>query len=463
MNKTLLLIICDFLLLNLLALTRWEKAEPEQPQPQIATSSNEGQKSKDDDLVDAMKLSLEDERAQRDSLAQKLQSTELTLQQKEQNLSQLQTEKSQLASNLTETQKSAQELAQKVEAASRDAMVSKERLAQMQKDLEQRQREAEEQRKALTQLEQQHNQAREKIENLNVAVKVAEQEKALYRERVESLKSEVEVERLERQKVQETAKQLAEGVGTIAEKTGEMTREIRENRPINANTLFSEFLANRVSTQFTTVRKAFIGGSKTETKDSRTIFVTDGKDTYAVLHVDDTPFPIRLMGPDYEKIQVTMSHGGFKATGQRLHFLSVDPRIVAIPVNAEQVKAAGVKVYTTALEPFKFPDAVLISNGGEGYGEAPFRLDPALPSYVQLENRLVKRLFGNFSPSRGDLVLSRTGELLGIMANSDYCAVINNFLPAKTVTTGDNVTSQKTSEVFLQLTGRLERLPLKLQ
>ena len=28
MNKTLLLILCDFLLLNLLALTRWEKAEP---------------------------------------------------------------------------------------------------------------------------------------------------------------------------------------------------------------------------------------------------------------------------------------------------------------------------------------------------------------------------------------------------------------------------------------------------
>ena len=32
MNKTLLLIICDFLLLNLLALTRWEKAEPTRPQ-----------------------------------------------------------------------------------------------------------------------------------------------------------------------------------------------------------------------------------------------------------------------------------------------------------------------------------------------------------------------------------------------------------------------------------------------
>ena len=36
MNKTLLLIMCDFLLLNLLALTRWEKAEPSQMQLETA-------------------------------------------------------------------------------------------------------------------------------------------------------------------------------------------------------------------------------------------------------------------------------------------------------------------------------------------------------------------------------------------------------------------------------------------
>ena len=36
MNRTLLLILCDFLLLNLLALTRWEKAEPSRPaQPPV--------------------------------------------------------------------------------------------------------------------------------------------------------------------------------------------------------------------------------------------------------------------------------------------------------------------------------------------------------------------------------------------------------------------------------------------
>jgi hypothetical protein len=43
MNRTLLLIICDFLLLNLLALTRWEKAEPasakQPPVPELSANA----------------------------------------------------------------------------------------------------------------------------------------------------------------------------------------------------------------------------------------------------------------------------------------------------------------------------------------------------------------------------------------------------------------------------------------
>ena len=120
------------------------------------------------------------------------------------------------------------------------------------------------------------------------------------------------------------------------------------------------------------------------------------------------------------------------------------------------------KVYPTALEPFKFPEAVLVNGGGKGYGEVGFKLDASQPSYVRVDNRFFKRLFGDFAPSRGDLVLSKTGELLGIMVNSDYCAVVNNFLPNKTITLGD-VSSQHTSDLLNALAGRKLALPLKLQ
>ncbi len=464
MNKTLLLIMCDFLLLNLLALTRWEKAEPpsQQQAPVPAMQDGRNLASKDQDLVDVMKLSLEDERTQREQLSQQLQQTQSTLQSREQNLAQLQSERTQLSSSLSETQRQAQELAQKVESASRDAAVSRERLAQMQRDLEQRQAEADRQRQQLTDLEKQQSEARERIESLNVAVKVSEQEKQMLRETATSLKGQVEAERQERLKVQETTVQLAQGVGHMAEQSTALTKEIRDNRPINANTLYSDFLANRVQTTFTANRGSFLGPVN-RTKETRTIFVTDGKQTYALLHVDDTPFSIREAGPDWERISATFAKGGFQGTASSINFLAVDPRIVVLPVEPQQATAIGAKVYELAVDPFRFSDVVLISNGGAGYGEVSFRLDPTLPNFVRVDNRLMKRLFGDFAPSRGDLVLSKTGELLGIMVNNDYCVILNSFTPLKTIKTGDAVKDQHTGAIFEGILNRLHRLPFKLQ
>jgi len=464
MNKTLLLVICDFLLLNLLALTRWEAAEPPRPQqsPVPAVGSGANAATKSQDMVDVMKLSLEDERAQREQMVQQLQSTQTSLQEREQNLNALQNEKVKLASTLTETQRTAQELAQRVDSATQEATMSKERLAQLQRDLEQRQAESERQKQQLAQLEQAQAEARQKIENLNVAVKVAEQEKLLLRENAESLKTQVESERQDRLKAQETTGQLAQGVGQLAKQSNDLTTEIRENRPINANTLFNEFLANRVQTTFTASRASLFGPGN-RTKEAKTIFVADGKQVYALLHIDDTPFVLRERSSDLEKLAVNFSKGSYSGAASDVRFLSVDFRIVAIPVDSAQVKALNVKVYQTALEPFKFPEAVLISNGGSGYGEVAFKLDPDESNYVRMDNRLMKRLFGDFATSSGDLVLSKTGELLGIMVNHDYCVVINNFLPTKTIRTGDHIIDQHTGSTFDELYARLLSRPLKLQ
>ncbi len=463
MNKTLLLIICDFLLLNLLALTRWEDAEPPRPSaPSVATKPSDGTATKDQDLLDVMKLSLEDERAQREQTLQQLQSTQDTLKNREQNLSQLEKEKTTLAANLDQTQLKAAELTQKIETVTADATMSKERLAQLQRDLEQREAEAARQKAELAKLSTEQAQARERIENLSVAVKVAEQEKTLLRETADTLKTQVQAERTERLKVQETTTQLAQGVGQLAEKSTELTKEIRDNRPINANTLFKEFLDNRVKTQIIAERPGLFGKS-TKKSDTHTVFITDGKATYALLHFNDTPFSFIEQTFDWEKLTVEFSKGAYKGQAGALQFLSSDPRIIVLPVDAQQVAALGVKVYNLALDPNKFPDALLISNGGAGYGEVMFKLDASQPGYVKMDTRLMKRLFGDFSPSRGDLVLSKTGELLGIMANSDYCVVVNNFVTSRTIKTGEKIADQQTSKVFDHLVARWRALPLRLQ
>ena len=462
MNKTLLLILCDFLLLNLLALTRWEKAEParakQPPVPQMTATAA----TKDQDLVETMKLSLADERTTREQLTQKLSATESTLASREQNLTQLQADQTKLAATLSATQRTAADLGQKFAAATQDATLTKEELARIQRELEDKRTEAERQKQALAALAASQAEARQKIEGLTVAVQVAEQEKRLLRETADTLKTQVEAERSDRLKAQAATTQLAQGVGQLAEKSGELTKEIRDNRPINANVLFSDFLANRVTTLFTAVRSGLFGPATRE-KQAATILVTDGAKIYALLHLDDTPFPLSEDSLDWEKITAEFTKPpAYRSRAAALQFLSLDPRVLVLPVDPVQAAALGVKVYPTALEPFKFTEAVLVNGGGKGYGEVGFKLDASQPSYVRVDNRFFKRLFGDFAPSRGDLVLSKTGELLGIMVNSDYCAVVNNFLPNKTITLGD-VSSQHTSDLLNALAGRKLALPLKLQ
>jgi hypothetical protein len=475
MNKTLLLIICDFLLLNLLALTRWEEAIPADPQPtaaQLSATAPEGSApaSKDDDLVSLMKMSLEDERAQRDQTLAHLQATEQQLQQRDrllqerdqlirqrdQNLATLEADRATLTATLTETRQDAAALARRYDLAARDATASKDRLAQLQRDLEQTQAEAERRKQEAEKLAQEQAAAREKIENLNVAVKVAEQEKIILRQTAETLKEQVQAEREERVKALETTTQLAQGVGQLAEKSTALTQEIRENRPINANTLFSEFLANRVQTAFVLRRPAPFGKSFTSSRDAQTVLVRDGGNIHAILHVDDTPFTFRETNPDWTQVHAAFVKDGARTPVAAINFLSLDPRLVTLPLTEQEAAALGAKIYETALDPFKFPEAVLISSGGKGYAELPFKLDPAQPGYVKMDKPF-------FSSLRGDLVISKTGELLGIMVNSSYCAVINNFLPARTLPTGDDVPDRKTSETLNALTARVRTLPMKLQ
>jgi hypothetical protein len=76
MNKTLLLIIVDFLFLNLIALTRWEKAEPiHQRQPPVPEMAGKGgsMPPRDQDLVELMRLSLADEQKVREQTSTQLQ------------------------------------------------------------------------------------------------------------------------------------------------------------------------------------------------------------------------------------------------------------------------------------------------------------------------------------------------------------------------------------------------------
>jgi hypothetical protein len=463
MNKTLLLFIVDFLFLNLIALTRWEKSEPARPRQPPVNEISANTVSKDQDLVEAMRQSLADEQLSQQALEQKLASQDSTLSSRERALGQLQSDSLKLTAQLVDTQKSQADLSLKYQAQTQENSLTRSQLAQLQRELEDKKAESDRQKQSLAALEKQQADARKQIEGLTVAVAVGEHEKQQLTEKADELQGQVQTERTERIKVEQATNQLAQGVGELAQNSGELTKEIRDNRPITANILFNDFLANRVDTTFTATRKGLFGTTD-RNKDTKTIFTTDGKQVYALVEIEDTAFSLREINADWEKVTAQFAGpSNYRTSGSTIEFLQADPRVVVIPVDAQQVSALGVKVYPLAADPFKFPEAVLISSGGKGYGELGFKLDADHRGYVRVDNRLFKRLFGDFATSSGDLVFSKSGELLGIMVNSDYCLLLGDFTPTVSIPAGEDKPTQHLGSLLDSLSARVMQMPVELQ
>ena len=75
----------------------------------------------------------------------------------------------------------------------------------------------------------------------------------------------------------------------------------------------------------------------------------------------------------------------------------------------------------------------------------------------------MKGLFGKFNPSRGDLVFSRTGDLLGIMVNGTYCLMLHEFAAAGTLQFGKDARGQHTATILAEMFSYVFQLPSKLQ
>jgi hypothetical protein len=120
-------------------------------------------------------------------------------------------------------------------------------------------------------------------------------------------------------------------------------------------------------------------------------------------------------------------------------------------------------VYHISGDPFKFQDAVLVGAGEGYYGECKFQIDVKTPDYVRLDRSVLRGLFGKFNPSRGDLVFSRTGELLGIMANDTYCLVIRKFDSTATFQLNKSLRAQNLTDTLAYYYASITKLPGELQ
>ncbi len=476
MNRSILIVICDFLLVTLVAFSNFESEDARKVETSVSPAPRQTDGSKD--VVGTLKIALEDEKQSREKLTQDLRAQEQAVAEREQRIKefqanlrkteeqakQIEQQRASLAQQFASVQTNLKDVQSQLTAASTENVLSKERLKELEADLKRREQEAATLQQKLSDTERAAQAAMAEKQQLTAKLQVSEVEKNLTREQVAELRSTVAVEREEKAKLQAHATVLATNVATLAAKSTELTQEIRDNRAQAPNAIFSQFLSNRITARFEATRSGLFGRDVVKDKVSQCIMFTEGSQIFALFHVDDTPLMIWNPGTDWNKITTVLERGQTRYGGVRLSFLAQDPRIVVIPVGEPQAKQYGVKIYKAAADPFKFQEAVIVGATEGYYGECRFQIDAATPQhYVKVDRNRLKGLFGKFNPSRGDLVFTKGGELLGIMVNGEYCAVLNQVTPTRTIQLGDTVASQQTGQMLSQLYDRVFQMPLKLQ
>ncbi|HWY74737.1 MAG TPA: hypothetical protein VN281_03930 [Verrucomicrobiae bacterium] len=479
MNRSILIVICDFLLVSLLAFSTvdvnklTENGTVHQGKLEMVTNQVDSGK----DLAAAMRIALDEERRNRDQLQGQLaiyrdqtsrqeallnerekqvQSVKEQLQTRDQEARQLQQQQADLQNQLAGAQTNLQTLNQQLQNRSTETLLSKEKLAAMEAEAKKQSDAEAALEQQLSQLSKSNQMVLAEKQQLSTQLQVAEAEKRSATEQAVRMQEEVKVEREEKAK-------LAEGVKVLATKSSELATEVRENRPLAANTIFNQLNTNRVQASFTASRSGFFGNEATRRKVTQTVLVSDGTNTFALCHVQDTPLTLWNPGTEWESLSGSLSGNASIEAIHSISFHLQDPRVVLMPVTRAEAAELGCKAFRISSDPYKFQDAVLVGTRESYYGECGFQIDTSTPDYVKLDRSLLKGLFGKFNPSSGDLVFSKTGDLVGIMVNGTYCMLVHNLEAAATFQFGPDVKNQHTGFVLSQLYSSVSQLPFKLQ
>lgn len=476
MNRSILIVICDFLLVSLLVFSSPDVnrvTEEGSARTMKMELANTNQADSSRDLASAMRVALNEESKKREELTAELAKTreasneqeallheratqvegyQLQLRTREQEAALLQQQQASLQQQYSTAQSSIQNLNQQLAT---ETQVSRDKLTETQEQLRKQAEQAAALEKQMTALAQSNQAVLAERQQLQTQLQVAEVEKKSATEKAALMQEEVKAERDEKAK-------LAAGVQALASTSGQLAQEVHANISLSPASIFDDVSSNRIQASVTVSRPGLFGDASKH-KDTQTVLVTDGTNTCALCHLQDMPLQLWNPGIDWVGMAGTLSGN---LTVQPIHSLSFDaddPRVVLVPVSQADIRQLGTKVYKISADPYKFDDAVLIGARGGYYGQCRFQIDLSTPQYVKLDRNFIKGLFGKFNPSSGDLVFSKNGELLGMMVNDTYCLMVHQLDVGATFQFGDDVRDQHTGQTLARLYSVVQDMPFKLQ
>ena len=504
MNRSVLLVICDFLLLSILALAKFDTSQTEEPEEMV--QQKEQSEAMEEDLIEVLRLSLTAEQAEREELLQQLQTKEqkintqedllsskdekltetmyslealkesqIKLKQEQEALTQVQkqlkkdkalaladkqrilkekqhfleeneelnAQNQKTIERLSEVEKQRLEMVEQVGELKQQTASSAARLKFLQEELREQQAAVAEY--ATTQERLEHEKRLVELEKQALATKleVAATETKVIKQQLLVARADVEASRQNVEQMQQHATQLAAGVSTLAESTDQIREEVKQLQPQSLNSIFDRFKKNRIWLEFTATREGLLG-ERDKQYTVRTILVTDGINAYAIMHTADTPFSKSGLSV----VAGSLHLGGRAYRIAEVAFLSVDPRIVVTSVPLELAESAGVVPFSLALEPLRFPETVLIDSQESYFGESKFKLLSDSDRYMRMPSTVISRLFGEFSPKRSDLVFAKTGEFMGMMVNKNYGVLITSLHYSDVLLIGDRFIEKEGNQIL---------------
>jgi len=523
MNRSLLLVVCDFLLLSILALARFDvpkdaviaqddqKVVSKEVVERISDGENyddvvaeleatnetllENLSSDKNDLVE-QKLKLEAEIAQRQKeLEQKeleIASKDAVIEGNEEALDLAKKEAQQLEAQRQEIERKREELLQSNAA-------SKKELELLAKNLEQAKKKSEELAEMKSKKEKEAEAARlelaASVERAKAQELAASEAKALLIEEkkrsdellASAAKIDQKIDTLNKglDGVGQDLKSVGEGLAGVGEKISTVSQDVQESvevqkenfRKLNerqtrsVNEIFTRYEENKVNLELTFSHKFGITQSVREDKFSvDTILMVDGNFVYALVHAKDSPFRVEFNPRRLVSVTGTISGDRLSKPLEvkEIAFMD-DPRILIVPLyaNPQELTKSGLELFQAPQNPFLFDDAVVVDVKDSRFGQTKCLRDEKDGRYIEVDEKHFAFLTGAFNPGKGDLVFSQKAELLGIMVNGDYAFHVKNLGSriegGSRTLLGSSFQAEKTNTLLRELNKNLSGLNKKFK
>lgn len=517
MNKTLMLVICDFLLLSMLALARFDPPKEAATATLDATASSATAEA---ELIELLEESLQSELSSRQNLTEDLTETRESLQQKARALAEreaaLEATRTDLAASTAQAEELARSKAQ-IEAEQAALAAEKARLEaestqlaarfdRTRTELEASKSQQVELVSTLGQLKAQSSVTQEKLNQTEeeliareialaereAALKAAEADKAALQAERETLNRQLEVaqaerrlleqnltqEQTEKQQLQEekelafaradrlteNVSQLGQGVSTLTQASEDIKKEIEAARPQTMSEIFTRFQNHRASLRFTATERGLFGAESIKTYESKSILIRDESGaTYLVTHSANSPFAFGKNANNLLAASLEVSLANRRFPVSQIGFLSADPRILFVPLPQSLVDASGLETFPLALQPERWEEAVLVKNDESNFGRTGFRRLTESERFLKMDRPALGQLFADFASSRGDLAFTKNSQFIGLLTDTEHAVVINDFLASAITRLGKGFDPQQNAATLDRLRHRLQQLPQKVR